>query len=82
MQSTGIVRRIDELGRVVIPAELRRNLAIGESDGLEIFVDRNLIILRKYEPACAFCGNTEEITIYKGKKVCKECLVEMVKIDS
>ena len=76
MKSTGIVRRVDELGRIVIPMELRRLLGIGEKDPLEIYVDGDLIILRKYVPsqACIFCGNANDVINYKGKNVCKECL--------
>jgi transcriptional pleiotropic regulator of transition state genes len=77
MKSTGIVRKVDELGRVVIPIELRRNLDIGEKDGLEIFVEDDRIIFRKYEPACVFCGNAEMVTHFKGKNVCNACLSTM-----
>lgn len=79
LKSTGIVRKVDELGRIVIPIELRRALGIGEKDALEIHVDNERIILKKYMPACIFCGNAEGITDYKGKHICKSCLVEMVK---
>lgn len=79
-KSTGIVRRIDELGRIVIPIELRRTMGIDEKDELEIYVDNDKIILKKYNPACIiFCGNTEGITDYKGKYICRSCLVEMMK---
>lgn len=74
MKSTGIVRRVDELGRVVIPIELRRTLDIAEGDGLEIYVDGEQIILKKYEPACIFCGNARDVVNYKGKNICKSCL--------
>jgi transcriptional pleiotropic regulator of transition state genes len=77
MKSTGIVRKVDELGRVVIPIELRRTLDIEEKDALEIYVDADKIILRKYEPACIFCGNAEGVENFKGKKVCRECLASM-----
>lgn len=77
MKSTGIVRKVDELGRVVIPIELRRTLSIGEKDSLEIYVDGDKIILRKYEPACVFCGNAEDVINIKGKNVCKECLLAL-----
>ena len=77
MKSTGVVRRVNELGRIVIPIELRRNLDIGEKDALEIYVDGNHIILKKYEPACVFCGNAKEITNFKGKNICKECLKDI-----
>ncbi len=77
MKSTGIVRKVDELGRVVIPIELRRTLDIEEKDSLEIYVDSDRIILRKYEPACVFCGNADEVTHFKNKNVCKDCLSSM-----
>lgn len=77
MKSTGIVRKVDELGRVVIPIELRRTLDIGEKDGLEIFVESDRIILRKYEPACIFCSNAGNVTHFKGKNVCQTCLDAM-----
>ncbi len=80
MKSTGIVRKVDELGRVVIPIELRRTLDIEEKDALEIYVDSDRIILRKYEPACScvFCGNADEVTNFKGKNVCNHCVEAMV----
>lgn len=77
MKSTGVVRRVDELGRIVIPIELRRNLDIGEKDALEIYVDGTSIILKKYEPACVFCGYANEVHNFKGKNICKECLCEL-----
>jgi len=73
MKSTGIVRKVDELGRVVIPIELRRTLDIEDRDALEIYVDGDHIILKKYEPTCIFCGSVEEVHVFKGKNVCKEC---------
>jgi len=77
LKSTGIVRKVDELGRVVIPIELRRTLGIEEKDALEIYVDGEKIILKKYEPACIFCGNAENVVHFKGKIICQECLKEM-----
>ncbi len=77
IKSTGIVRKVDELGRVVIPIELRRTLGIDEKDALEIYVDHEKIILKKYEPACVFCGNAEDVQIFKGKNVCRECAAAM-----
>jgi transcriptional pleiotropic regulator of transition state genes len=79
MKSTGIVRRVDELGRVVIPIELRRTLNIAERDALEIYVDGEEIMLKKYEPACIFCGNAKDVINYKGKNICKDCLEELKK---
>ena len=64
MKSTGIVRKVDELGRVVIPIELRRTLGIEEKDALEIYTDNEKIVLKKYEPACIFCGNAKEAANY------------------
>ena len=77
MKSTGIVRKVDELGRIVLPIELRRTLEIAERDSLEIYVDGSTIILKKYEPACIFCGNAENVTYFKGKIVCHECISEI-----
>ncbi len=77
MKSTGIVRKVDELGRVVIPIELRRTLNIGEKDALEIYVDGSQIILKKYEPACIFCGQAKEIKNFKGKNICPTCIEEL-----
>ncbi|MGB9679977.1 MAG: AbrB/MazE/SpoVT family DNA-binding domain-containing protein [Thermoanaerobacteraceae bacterium] len=79
LKSTGIVRKVDELGRVVIPIELRRTLNIAERDALEIYVDGEQIVLKKYEPACIFCGNAENVINYKGKNICKNCLEELKK---
>ncbi len=79
MKSTGIVRKVDELGRVVIPIELRRTLNIEEKDSLEIYVDGEHIILKKYEPACIFCGNAKDVVQYKGKNICPACMDEFKK---
>ena len=78
MKSTGIVRKVDELGRVVIPIELRRTMDIEEKDALEIYVDGDKIILRKYEPACVFCGNAKDVENFRGKNVCKECMTAIL----
>ena len=74
MKSTGIVRKVDELGRVVIPIELRRTFDIEEKDALEIYVDRDTIILKKYEPACIFCGEYKNVISFKNKLVCRGCI--------
>ncbi len=74
VKSTGIVRKVDELGRVVIPIELRRTMNIHEKDALEIFVDGERIILKKYEPACIFCGNADNMRNIMGKNICTDCL--------
>ena len=77
MKSTGIVRKVDELGRIVLPIELRRTLGIEEKDRIEIFVDGESIILRKYQPACIFCVNAKDIINYKGKNICPDCIRAM-----
>ncbi len=77
MKSTGIVRKVDELGRIVLPIEMRRTLNIGEKDSLEIYVDGDSIILRKYQSACVFCGNVKKNVIYCGKNVCPECIAKL-----
>lgn len=77
MKSTGIVRKVDELGRIVLPIELRRTLDIAEKDSLEIYVDDNRIILKKYEPTCVFCGSSKDVLTFKGKNICPNCLNEL-----
>lgn len=77
MKSTGIVRKVDELGRVVIPIELRRTLQIEQRDALEIYVDGERIILKKYEPACVFCGDAANVHHFRGKNICDGCLRDM-----
>ncbi len=77
MKATGIVRKVDELGRIVLPIELRRNLNINIHDPIEIFVDGEYIMLKKYEPACIFCGNAKEIRVIRGKNVCANCIREL-----
>ncbi|AUM99619.1 AbrB/MazE/SpoVT family DNA-binding domain-containing protein [Clostridium botulinum] len=79
MKSTGIVRKVDDLGRIVIPKELRRIFNIEEGDGLEIYTEGEQIILKKYEPCCIFCGEAKEVINYKGKNICKSCLKELGK---
>ena len=77
MKSTGIVRKVDELGRIVLPVELRRMLDIDIKDPLEIYVDDGCIVLKKYMPACIFCGNAKDIYNFKGKKICPNCINEI-----
>ena len=80
MKATGIVRPVDPLGRVVIPVELRRTLNIKTDDSLEVYVDGDFIMLKKYEPACIFCGNAKDVEHIDGKNVCRKCLDEMKKV--
>ena len=77
MKSTGIIRKVDDLGRIVLPIELRRTLDIAERDELEIFMEDDRIVLKKYHPACIFCGDARDVTPYKGKLVCKACMAEL-----
>lgn len=77
MKSTGIVRKVDELGRIVLPIELRKNLDINIKDSLEIYVDGNSVILKKYLPACIFCGEADQVVSFKNKNVCNDCLKQI-----
>lgn len=77
MKSIGIVRQVDELGRVVLPVELRRTLEIHHKDSLEIFVNGTDIILRKYEPACVFCGDAADVERFRNRNVCHHCLRDL-----
>ena len=77
MKSTGIVRKVDELGRIVLPIELRRTLDIAEKDAIEIYVDGESIILKKYEPTCIFCGDGRNVENYRGKNICANCMKEL-----
>lgn len=77
MKSTGIVRKVDELGRVVLPIELRRTLDISPRDPLEIFIEEDMVILKKYQPACIFCGQANEVEPFKGKNICPSCREEL-----
>lgn len=77
IKSTGIVRKVDELGRIVLPIELRRTLDIAEKDAIEIYVEGTSIVLKKYQPSCIFCGDSKKVTDFKGKNICVKCLKEL-----
>lgn len=77
MKATGIVRPVDELGRVVLPKELRRVMNINQKDGMEIFVENDKIILRKYQPTCVFCDTMDNVINFKGKMACKTCIKDL-----
>ena len=79
MKSTGIVRKVDELGRIVLPSELRKSLRIEVKDSLEIYTSGDSVILKKYLPACVFCGEANYIITFKGKNICKNCLRQVSK---
>ncbi len=74
MKATGIVRKVDELGRIVLPIEIRRTFDIEIKDAVEIFVDDEYIVLKKYEPACIFCGNAKNVRQINNKNVCEDCI--------
>ena len=80
MKSTGIVRKVDELGRVVLPIELRRTLDIDIKDSIEIYVEDSKIILKKYEPTCIFCGESDNVISFEEKNICKNCLEKLKNI--
>ena len=82
MKSTGIVRRVDELGRVVIPIEIRNKFEIAEKDPIEIYVDGSSIILKKFESNCIFCGSTKDLIEYKDKLVCAKCAESLKNIEN
>lgn len=77
MKATGIVRPLDCLGRIVIPKEIRKTFDLNEKDEIEIFVEDDMIMLKKYEPSCIFCGADENLISYKGKTICSKCLNQM-----
>lgn len=78
MKSTGIVRKVDELGRIVLPIELRRTLDIAEKDSLEIYMDGPSIVLKKYQPTCIFCDEAKDVISFRGKNVCQNCIKSLL----
>ncbi len=77
MKSTGIIRKVDNLGRIVLPIELRRTMDIAERDELEIYMENDRIILQKFEKACIFCGSSRGLINYRRKNVCQDCVRKM-----
>lgn len=77
MKSIGIVRKVDELGRIVLPIETRRRLGLNSKDGVEIFVEKDRVVLKKYEPCCIFCGDAEDVVYYRDKRICRACLADL-----
>ena len=82
MKSVGIVRQVDVLGRIVLPVELRRTMNIDVKDTLEIFVDGDSIVLKKYHPACVFCGEARDVVSFKGQLICGDCLAKIKGIET
>lgn len=80
MKATGIVRKVDQLGRIVIPKEIRTSFEVNDQDPLEIFVDGRDIILRKYRPACIFCNEATDVIQVEGINICRSCLKKLQKI--
>lgn len=81
MKSTGIVRKIDNLGRVVLPIELRKTFGIHNEDPIEIFTDENYIMLKRYQPACIFCGEARDVIEFEGKIICSACLKKLKELE-
>ena len=81
MKSTGMVRKVDELGRIVLPISIRQNMGIEARDSVEIFTDENRIILQKYQSSCIFCNNADEILYFNDQRICRECLEKLKKIN-
>lgn len=73
MKSTGVVRKVDELGRIVLPSEIRKILDINPKDAVEFFMDGDRIVIQKYQPSCIFCNNTENVVFFNGKLICSAC---------
>ena len=77
MKCTGVTRKIDELGRIVLPSSIRARFDINPNDSLEIFTDGEKIILQKYQPACIFCEDADDVVFFRGKRICKTCLEKL-----
>ncbi len=80
MKSTGIIRRVDELGRVVIPMEIRNQFDIAEKDPIEIYVKGSTIVLKKFQPDCIFCGKSEDLITFNDKLICTDCAKKIGKL--
>ena len=80
MKSTGIVRRIDALGRIVIPTELRKTMELDEGTSMEMFVEGGRIIFEKYERGCIFYGKIKNVIIFEGKLICEDCIDKIYNI--
>jgi transcriptional pleiotropic regulator of transition state genes len=80
MKSTGVIRKLDELGRIVLPRELRIKLDLNEKDPMEIFIDGSMIVLKKYETSCIFCGGEDTIVQLNDKLICKKCMKKLKEV--
>ena len=81
MKSLGVVRRVDELGRIVLPIETRKRLGLEAKDPVEIFVEKDRVVLKKYEPCFILCGDTDDTVLYREKRICKTCLETLKKAE-
>jgi transcriptional pleiotropic regulator of transition state genes len=79
MKATGITRKVDDLGRVVLPIEIRRSMHINNGNYIEIFVTDDSVVLKKYDPVCTFTGSADDLVEYMGRKVSKKAIQELVK---
>ena len=77
MKSTGFVKKIDDLGRILIPKEIRSSMELDNKDSLEIFIESDRIILQKYQPSCIFCKNADNVVFFEGRRICAECLSKL-----
>lgn len=77
MKPAGVVRKVDQLGRIVLPKSLRKRYLMNEGDPVEILVQGDHIILERYRPKCVFCGNMVEVSEFKERHICGVCLAEM-----
>lgn len=77
MKTSGIVRKVDELGRIVLPVEMRRLLNISEKDALEIALENEAIVIRKHHSECVFCGSVKDVVEFKGRNICAECISQL-----
>ena len=80
MKSTGVVRRIDDLGRIVLPIEIRKNLNIENRDAVEIFIDEDKVVLKKYEPACIFCASAKRLVTFHERNICRDCVKKLAEL--
>ena len=77
MKSTGIVRKVDELGRIVLPKEIRKSLGLGIRSAVDLYVDGEKLIITKTKNECIFCNSRDNLVEYKGKSVCEKCIEEL-----
>ncbi len=77
MRATGVVRRVDQLGRIVLPKKLRKEFEFNEKNDIELLIDGDTIVLRKFMPSCVFCNTRDDVNVYKGRNICEKCMDEL-----